>query len=225
MREQEVSLAQLADALGVTVQRVEELAAEGVIEEIRPGRARFFESVHRFTEDAIKDAVAAARAEREVTIAHLADVLSLTVQRVNQLAAEGIIEKTRHGHARLGSSIRRYIDYCVERATIKGRSVRSTWGERVKTERARKLKLENDVRERILVSISDVATALDVIVGPLKADLAGVPARVTDDVILRRRIEDGIESVLRDLANRFRKASGAMREGSDPYSALEGEDG
>jgi hypothetical protein len=48
------------------------------------------------------------------TVGELAAVLNLAVQRVNQLAVEGIIEKTRHGHARLEPSIRRYINYCVE---------------------------------------------------------------------------------------------------------------
>lgn len=225
MSEQEVSLAQLANALGVTVQRVEELAAEGVIEETRPGHARLGESIRQHNEHAIEEAVAAALAEREVTIAELADVLNLTVQRVNQLAAEGIIEKTRHGHARFGSSVRRYIDYSVERATVKGRQGHGTSGERVKAERARKLKLENDVRERLLVPISDVLTALDMIVGPLKSDLAGVAARVTDDVILRRRIEDGIESALHDIADRFEKTGAAMKKGIDPFTAVKGDGG
>ncbi len=49
-------------------------------------------------------------------------------------------------------------------------------------------------------------------------------ARVTDDVAWRRRIEDGIESVLRDFADRARKAGDALAQGRDPYSAVEATD-
>jgi len=225
MPEQEVSLAQLAEALGVTVQRVEELATEGVIEQTRPGHARLSESIRRYNEDA----EAEAWAEREVTIAELADVLNLTVQRVNQLAAEGIIEKTRHGHARFGLSVRRYVDYYVhyhvERATAKGRPEQNSLGERMLAERARKLKRENDEKEASLMKMTDVLTAIDVMVEIIQSGIASIPARVTDDPVLRGRIRDALEPVVRGLTERHRDATAALKQGRDPSSVINQEDG
>jgi hypothetical protein len=82
-------------------------------------------------------------------------------------------------------------------------------------ERARKLRLENDEREGQLASIDMMMAEWDQIIGPIKADLATVPPRVTDDIELRRRIEDGINAALNSLADRFEQGARNLQDGRD----------
>jgi len=160
----------------------------------------------------------------EITIKSLATGLGVSVQLLNRLAQQGVVIKTRHGHCEQWASVRGYIEYREQIESDRAAPDETSAGERVKSERARKLKLENDEKELRLVQMPDAVSTLDAIVGPLKADLAGVPARVSDDVAARRRIEDAIDIVLTNLADRFRQAVSALRAGRDPLSADETDD-
>lgn len=83
------------------------------------------------------------------------------------------------------------------------------------TERTRKLKLENDETERQLIRIEDAVAAIDAIVGLIPAELSAVPARVTDDIALRRKIEDAIDNALNALSKRCFRAVADLEAGRD----------
>lgn len=155
----------------------------------------------------------------DVSVALLAGVLGITERWVQQLERQGVLEKTGRGRYALAKSVQAYIKFKVESEVARATPDASNPGERVKAERARKLKLENDETELRTIAMTAALETLDAIVGPLKADLAGVPATVTDDIAERRRIEDAIESVTARLADRFAQAGAALRTGGDPYSA------
>ena len=160
----------------------------------------------------------------EISVKFLAEVLGVGERWVQQLEKQGVIKKSGHGRYDLAASVQAYIKFKVESEVARVTPEETSPGERVKAERARKLKLENDEREHRLVATPDAIAALDAIVGPLTAGLAGVPARLSDDVAERRRIEHEIDAVLRGLADRFKKASGDLRAGRDPLSADEEDD-
>ena len=160
----------------------------------------------------------------EISVKKLAEVLGIGERWIQQLEKQGVIAKTRHGRYLLAESVQAYIKFKVGSEVARAVPVESNAGERVKAERARKLKLENDEKELRLVQTPDAVAALDAIVGPLRADLAGVPARVTSDVSERRRIEDAIDTVLRRLADRFAKAGSDLRAGRDPLAAGDEDD-
>ena len=159
-----------------------------------------------------------------VTVRRLSEVLGIGERWVQQLEKQGVLKKVRHGRYRLAESVQAYIAFKIESEVARVVPEESNAGERVKAERARKLKLENDEKELRLVQTPDAVAALDAIVGPLRADLAGVPARVTSDVAERRRIEDAFDTVLRRLADRFAKAGEALRAGRDPLEAADEDD-
>jgi len=160
----------------------------------------------------------------EISVKFLAEVLGVTERWVQQLEKQGVLKKSGRGRYDLAASVQAYIKFKVESEVARAVPEESSPGERVKAERARKLKLENDEKEHRLVQTPDAVAALDAIVGPLRSDLAGVPARATDDVALRRRIEDAIDIVLRGLADRFKQAGAALRAGRDPLSSLDADD-
>lgn len=168
--------------------------------------------------------MASATVRDEISTKKLAEVLGVGDRWIQQLEAKGIIAKSRHGKWPLAECVQAYIKFKVDSELARVVPEETSPGERVKQERARKLRLENDEKEHRLVQTPDAVAALDAIVGPLRADLSGVPARVTSDVALRRRIEDAIDTVLRGLADRFKKAGRDLREGRDPLSADDEDD-
>jgi hypothetical protein len=161
-------------------------------------------------------------ARDEISTEFLARLLGLTPQRVGQLTQSGTLSKVGHGRYNGPDSVQAYISFKARNENERLRAADTTQ-DALKFEKTRKIKLENDERERTLVDTGNAMTALDVIVGMLRADLAGVPARVTDDVALRRQIEHAIDQALGGLADRFAKAGAALREGRDPDEA-DGED-
>lgn len=224
-----LSLGALANALGITRYNAEQLEKNKVFTKVKRGQYVLADCVKAFirlrVETEVRDGLEAAKRADEVSISYLGEVLGIGERWVQQLEAQGVLRKSARGRYPLATSVRAYTKFKVDSEVARAILKETTPGERVKAERARKLKLENDERERQTVSMPDALIALDVIFGMIKAGFAGVPARVTDDVALRRRIEDGNEAVLRDLARRFRKASSAMREGRDPDAAVEEDDG
>jgi phage terminase Nu1 subunit (DNA packaging protein) len=224
-----LSLGALAKALGITRYNAEQLEKNKVFKKIKRGQYGLVDCVNAFVrfrvETEVRGRLETAERDDEVSIAKLGDVLGVGERWVQQLEAQGVLRKSARGRYPLAASVQAYTKFKVDSEVARANPEETTPGERVKAERARKLKLENDERELHLVAMPSAVTALDVIVGPLKSGLAGVPARVTDDIALRRRIEDAIESVLWDLADRARKASVALRQGRDPYSAVEADDG
>lgn len=168
--------------------------------------------------------MAKAALDETVSVRDLAKVLGVTERWVQQLEKQGVLVKVRRGQYNLAAAVQSYIAFKVESEVARAVPEETSPGERVKAERARKLKLENDEKELRLVQTPDAIAALDAIVGPLMTDLAGVPARVTDDVAMRRQIEDAIESVRRRLADRFEKAGADLLAGRDPLSADEEDD-
>jgi len=160
----------------------------------------------------------------EISTENLGLVLGLTPQRINQLTHSGVFVKAGHGRYNLPNAVQAYVAYKIESESRRGDGEASGAGEEVKRERARKLRLENDEKERTLVDTGNAITALDVIVGLLRSDLAGVPARVADDVTLRRRIEHAIDQSLGGLADRLAKTGAALREGRDPDEAIAEDD-
>jgi hypothetical protein len=157
-------------------------------------------------------AVSAKPADNTISVAVAARLIMVTERRVQQLAASKWIPKPYT----IVGTVQGYIRFLQDDAKKASRSAGKADADH---ERARKLKLANDETEWLTVRIEDALAALDAIVGPIKSDLAGVPSRVTDDLVQRRRIEDTMDVVLAELAGRFRKACADLSTGRDPLGA------
>ena len=142
----------------------------------------------------------------------LAKICNITERRVQQLVDLGVFEKVARGKHRSPGCAAAYKDYCLK-CEMDRRPDGDTARDLFESERTRKLKLENDARDRELIELTETMTALDFIVGEIRTSLAGIPARIAEDVAQRRRAEDEIDKVLTELARRFTKAGVALREG------------
>ena len=154
---------------------------------------------------------------QSISVKSVATNLGISEKWVNDLSNRGYFEKTSRGKLDLWSVVNGWARYREELKNSELASrISGSADEEVKIERARKLKLENDEREAKLIDTDLGIAAVDLIVGMLRTDLAGVPARITEDVGLRRRAEEAIDGVLAGLAARFGKAARALRDGRDP---------
>jgi len=136
---------------------------------------------------------------------------------LRELAGKGYLIKLGHGKWDLVRSFQGYLRFTRDTQV---KAIAEATPERADYdfERARKLKLENDTSEHLLIETPDAIATVDYIVGELITELAGIPARVSEDVAVRRRVEHEIDQVRNALAARFAKAAAALEAGRDPFA-------
>ncbi len=162
-------------------------------------------------------------APETVPAAQLAAILAsppFTDRWLRELADKGYLVKSGRAEYELAASVQGYIRFIRETEVERQVGQQNARAE-FETERARKLKLENDEKENILIETPTAIAAIDFIVGRLRTGLAGVPARVSEDVATRRRVENAIDDVLLEVSDNFEKAATLLGEGRDPFEADE----
>lgn len=161
--------------------------------------------------------------QMQLSSSQLAMVFGLTERRIQQLEAESVLANVGEGRSkrfRLGDAVRAMVRRSEIEAAESAQSASSS-REMFEAERARKLKLENDQREALLVETPDALAAIDAILGEVRTSLAGIPARYTEDLAERRRLEDAIDNTLGEITGRLEKAGAALAEGRDPLASDE----
>ena len=153
---------------------------------------------------------------QKLSSGELGAVLGLTERRVQQLEDEGVLRNVGSGRSK-----RFVLADAVQAMLLKSEmdaQQADVGSSREKFEAARALKLElaNAENQKRLVPTEIAVAAIEHIVGMMRTDLAAVPARITEDVALRRRATDAIDTVLGGLAKRMAKAGDAVRSGIDP---------
>ncbi|OYW56794.1 MAG: hypothetical protein B7Y80_01545 [Hyphomicrobium sp. 32-62-53] len=164
---------------------------------------------------------APAEAATGVSAAELGAILAsppLGDRWLRELADRGFLVKVGRARYDLAKSVQGYLRF-VRETEVTAAVTAATSREAFEAERARKLKLENDQRQAMLVETPDALAAIDHIFGQVRTALAGLPPRISEDVAERRRIENAIDATLADLAGRLDEASAALREGRDPLAA------
>lgn len=146
-------------------------------------------------------------------------IMGITARRVQMLEKESVFKKRGRGKYVLAGAGEAYAKYLSKSEVDRreGTPVR----ELVDIERARKLKLENDQLENTLLPTQLALSAVDLIMGVLQSELAGLPAQASDDVAVRHKVEDGCTRVLKSVSERFEKAGEAMEAGRDPFDTSE----
>ena len=160
-------------------------------------------------------------ARQLVSSAQLGSVLGVTERRVQQLEAESIFQNVGKGRSKryhLADAIQAVLAKSEADARRAAQDA-STSRELFESERARKLKLENDTREALLIETPDAIAAIDRIFGEVRTALSGVAPRFTEDIAERRRLDDVIDAILTDLAARLDQAGADLQEGRDPLAA------
>lgn len=141
-----------------------------------------------------------------ITLVQAAALLQLTPNRLRQLAAGGYRPMPVRGRVPLVAVVQGYIRFMRSEAR---RTVRAAAGSRVADARAEEIEIRNAQRFQRLVdeALQEAIAVVDEAAGGLKADLMSIPARVTKDIPLRRRIETEFTEAFRAAAARSRKAA------------------
>jgi hypothetical protein len=150
-----------------------------------------------------------APASGTIPLAIAARLIMVTERHVQSLAASGWIPKPYT----VAGVVQGYIRW------LKDDTRKRAGDEDIRRERARALKMANDESERMLLRADDAMAAIDAIYGIVRSDLAGVAARATDDLALRRRIENAIDDVLAGIADRCERAGQDLLAGRDALAA------
>lgn len=149
-------------------------------------------------------------AKTEVPAASLGLVIGVSRKRVEQLASTAVIPKTGKGRFPLVEGIRAYVGWLQN---SQRQAARSAAGSAVLIARAEEIRLRNADRKRQMVEQAqhEAIRVIDEIAGPLRSDIMAIPAQVTDDLALRRKIEDQFDEAFGAASKRASKAATLLR--------------
>jgi hypothetical protein len=149
-------------------------------------------------------------------------LLKLTQPRLSQLEQSGWIARCAPGRWRLLDLVQGYVSFLKDEEK---RSSKTASLSRVQEARAKEIEMRTARDSAQTIDMSDALALVDDVVGGLKADLDGLPARVTRDLPLRRKIEAELNGILARSADRLdqegdlAKAGGAAGPAASEMSA------
>jgi hypothetical protein len=145
-------------------------------------------------------------AQKNSNVSAVARHLFLSPARVRELESEGVFQRI-DGKLEINDSRRRYIEH------LRQRRPKSPADEKWREERARQLALQNAIRSRYLIPLDDAMEATETTIGFMISELCGMPARITRDLELRRRMDHDIFEMRQRITDKLREAANALEEG------------
>ncbi|MDC7784779.1 hypothetical protein PQJ75_00740 [Rhodoplanes sp. TEM] len=133
-----------------------------------------------------------------ITTAQAAALLKCTPQWIRQLEKQGYFRRLGRDQYQLVAVVQGYVDF---KNSEERRSSKTAADARVRDARAREYELKNAERERKLVQFDEHIAIVDEMAGMVRSEFAGLPARVTRDLQLRRTIEQAVNDILDRLAD------------------------
>lgn len=201
-----MTLDAISNLYGIPEPELVALSRRRTIPPIKNGRLPLIETTRRYT---------ASLRDRLLTRAEAAQALGKSEAWTRKLIAQGYIKKQSDGRCRLEDVFLGYIAFLTDEAR---RATKVQAESRVRDARAREIELRIAEREGRLIQVTDMEEVVDDYAGMLRAELAGLPARVTRDLVLRRTIEQAINEILARVA-------GTLRQKADDLSPADGLDG
>lgn len=148
-----------------------------------------------------------------------AALIMVTPDWINKLVKQGFITRVGRGQYSLQNVVQGYIRYLKDDAR---QNTKSASASRVQDMRVEEAQLRMDERRGILKQQAlEAALALvDEVLGRLRSDLYAIPARVTTDLGLRRKVEVALDAALNDAAGRAAGAGGDPAGDAEPGSSV-----
>jgi hypothetical protein len=139
-----------------------------------------------------------------------ANLLMLSVRRLDQLVQEGWIVKHSAGKYLLTDVVQGYVRYVRDEAR---RATKSAGENRVRDARAKEVEVRTATKLRQLIGIDDAIASMEGYAGMVRAEFAGMPARITRDLGLRRLWQQEVDATFNRLADRLDAEADALRGG------------
>ncbi|GLI94304.1 hypothetical protein [Methylocystis echinoides] len=198
----EIGITEAAALLGATENELRALARSGVIP--KPSGDGKFPMVRL-----VQSFVAFCRDPRLSEVKAAAEI-GVSRQWLAHLAAEGVFKRGRDGLYSMTEVWRAYTTWL---RSENRRAVRGDADTAYRDAKRKKLEMEIAIREGELIETADAIDVVDYVLGALRGDLAGVPARATRDLTARRAIEAEIDRALSTACDRLARAAEASRRG------------
>jgi hypothetical protein len=142
-------------------------------------------------------------------------LLMIGAERVRQLIKAGYIQRPKPGHTTIVSAVQGYIRFLKDedrKDTKKGAAARAT------DARTREIELRIAERKRDLIPQEDAKAVVAQLAATMKAEFVGLPARMTRDMVERRRLEHEIDASFGRIADALESAEAALAVGFGDHS-------
>lgn len=128
--------------------------------------------------------------------------LDLSRQRIGQLVDDGVLHRLPDGSFDLNACRRAYIRWLRR---DDGRAATAEVDRRMRDLKGDELQLRIEERSKALITEARAAAVevSETYGGQLRADLGALPARLTNDLALRRKFQDGIDDAFRAASRRI----------------------
>lgn len=140
-----------------------------------------------------------------------ARLLSLSTQRISQLAAEGVLKRDQNGLYASGGIGAKYAEYLVERRVTKRKDAVTEERQKLQADKLRRQLARED---RDIIDLDEALETTDQMTGRFLAAISSLPARLARDITERRRIEDVCDAVRNELSEGFARDREELQEGS-----------
>lgn len=133
-------------------------------------------------------------------------------ETILKLVRAGTIQRYGKGRYRLRESL-----VALSRwQTDEQRQVtKSASDSRVRDARAREIELRIAKEQRDLIQTDEALGIVDDIIGIYRSRYGGLPARVTRDPVLRKKLEAEVDAIQHDVADALAKRAEALRSGGE----------
>lgn len=144
-------------------------------------------------------------------------LLGRSRQWVFNLVKNGWIDKQAKGQYTLVAVIRGAMAYYEDQIA---KTSKTAIGSRAQEARAKEIERRIAREDRLLISQDEALLAMSMLAGKVAQELAGMGARVTRDMALRRQIEAEVHGAQTRIAAALEKLSGFVAAGGEPPETL-----
>lgn len=152
-----------------------------------------------------------------ITVGQAAALIQKSERHVQMLAKEGYIEQAVRGQYTIVNVVRGVIAYYEARLEKNNKTAAASKASEART---KQIEQTMEIRMRNLVPRVDFYQAQDFVISKHRAEIVGLPARVTRDLELRKKIEAEIDGIFSRTAERIERAAHSLEEGGVVLEAL-----
>lgn len=151
-----------------------------------------------------------------ITTGQAARLLMVSEVRVRQLSKMEYIQKASRGRFNLVTVVQGYIRYLKD---DERRSSKSASASRLQDVKVLEAEMRMAEKRRELIPIEEATAVLDVLLGALRSELAGLPAQYTRDAGERDKLEALVNGAINRIADVHAASAETARSGGDLPSA------
>jgi len=146
-------------------------------------------------------------------------LLMISDHWVRDLSKKGYIPSPIKGRVPLDAAVSGYIKWLKAEDR---RSSKTASASKLQELRAQEISLRIAEKTRELIPMDDAVGSIDLIFGTLKSELIGIPARVSRDLLWRKKIEIELDEALNRACDRIEGIRASYELGVDPFASNNG---